>query len=706
MMGYLSGVLQSILAISVMLFMLAPIRVDAAPTLNIYTDTDTYIAGDTIEVSLAASNYDEPITVDVYVGLLTRDGTIFTFGQAGLSDSIEPWIRDVYLSSGFDIGPIPILSLDVPAGIEGDFQLCAGLTSPGTLEFLSEISFAPFMIESGNTAPTAHIDIILPNPALQGQDTVEFMGHGIDADGTIEAHVWASDLDGAISTLEDFSIEAADLSVGTHTISYRVQDNDGAWSDPDTEALIVGEAERALYVSAIAGSDSNDGSEEHPFQTITHALALATGSEANPLTIYVAAGRYAENSNGETFPLSMKSWVSLSSEDRDITILDAEGAAYHVIYCDGVNDLTIEGFTITGGDADGSGVLEHYGGGILCSESSPNIFNNLITGNAASCGGALSCYNASSPMISGNTMSENVSSSGGAVSCHDGSSPVISGNTIIGNSASMGSGIYSCNISSPMITSNTISDNIGTGIYCAAETTVTDNIISGNDATGLGGGAIRCEAWASPDGMPMIRGNDIYDSSASYGGGIYCSLGSPTIKENVITNNSSTYAVDGHGGGIYLWRADALVSNNIVVSNSSAVAAGGIYCGECAPTIFFNTIVSNQAAQHGGGISCWDSSPVIKDCIVWDNGDDLYGCSAAFCCIEDSDAGKMNIHDNPRFAEGPYGEFYLEPESPCINAGSRSASEARLDKFTTQGSGDPDTGTVDMGYHYPIPPRR
>ncbi len=840
-----------------------PMMAVAAPTITIDTDKSTYVAGETLDVSLEAHNHDFGVNVDAYVGLILPDKSILVYGQCGWTDSIEPWVTDVHIPSTFDFGPMTILTLEVPAGVLGDFQFAAGLTNASTPEFIGEISFAPFRIESAHPAPTAYIDLIwpspatqgedtiqfaghgedrdgwieahewssdldgvlsteedfsleatdleagkhtisyrvqdndgqwsesdteslvietlntrpeayidaiYPNPATQGEDTVEFMGHGIDTDGTVEGYEWSSDVDGVLSTDEDFSIEAADLTVGTHTISYRVQDDDGAWSAPVTDTLVI-EAHNILptahidsitpnpaaqgedtvefsghgtdtdgtvevhewssdldgllstdedfsmeasvlsigahiisyrvqdddgawstpdtegltvelgndrFVNVQTGDNSNIGSYDAPFKTITHALTVVEASETAPARIHVAAGTYSASTNAEVFPLNMRSWVSLRGEDPEATVLDAEDAAYHVIYCDAVSNLAIEGFTITGGHADGSG-LEHYGGGVLCRQSSPSILNNLINGNDA--GG------------------------GGAIYCHDGSPAVISGNTITNNSASLGGGISGFN-SSPTITSNTVSDNIGSGIYCDAETTVTDNTISGNEATGFRGGAIHCTGERSPSGMPMIQGNDIYDNSASYGGGIYCSEGSPTVKDNVITSNSSTYAFDGHGGGIHITEADALVSNNIIVGNSSAVTAGGIYCGDCAPTLCFNTIVSNQAAEGGDGISCEDSSPIINDCIIWDNGDDLYDCSATFCCIEDMDGGSGNIHSNPIFVIGPHGNRYLDPLSLCVNAGSTLATAAGLSDRTTQADGTPDTGVVDMGYHYPIPAKR
>jgi len=44
--------------------------------------------------------------------------------------------------------------------------------------------------------------------------------------------------------------------------------------------------------------------------------------------------------------------------------------------------------------------------------------------------------------------------------------------------------------------------------------------------------------------------------------------------------------------------------------------------------------------------------------------------------------------------------------SLCVNAGSTLATAAGLSDRTTQADGTPDTGVVDMGYHYPIPAKR
>jgi len=87
-----------------------------------------------------------------------------------------------------------------------------------------------------NQKPTAHIDSISPNPATQGQ-TITFSGHGEDSDGSIKGYKWRSSKNGQLSTQASFSTSS--LSVGTHTIFFKVKDNDEDWSTEDTQTLEI-----------------------------------------------------------------------------------------------------------------------------------------------------------------------------------------------------------------------------------------------------------------------------------------------------------------------------------------------------------------------------------------------------------------------------------------------------------------------------------
>ena len=89
---------------------------------------------------------------------------------------------------------------------------------------------------SSNELPAAYIDLVSPTSVAPGE-TVTFTGHGIDPDGSIAAYNWRSSLDGDLSTSASF--ETSSLSQGTHTIWFKVQDDQGVWSNQVLATAIV-----------------------------------------------------------------------------------------------------------------------------------------------------------------------------------------------------------------------------------------------------------------------------------------------------------------------------------------------------------------------------------------------------------------------------------------------------------------------------------
>jgi len=92
-----------------------------------------------------------------------------------------------------------------------------------------------------NGKPAAHIDSVSPDPALD-TDTVSFEGHGTD-DGTIERYVWRSSLDSELhnGTASDFDTD--ELTLGQHTIYFRVRDEHGVWSDEEVFSGLLVESD-------------------------------------------------------------------------------------------------------------------------------------------------------------------------------------------------------------------------------------------------------------------------------------------------------------------------------------------------------------------------------------------------------------------------------------------------------------------------------
>jgi hypothetical protein len=169
---------------------------------------------------------------------------------------------------------------------------------------------------------------------------------------------------------------------------------------------------------------------------------------------------------------------------------DSLDNCYHVIVSagDSVAAGSLDGFTITGGNANGayiivnSRVINHrFGAGIYNDYSSPVLTNIIITNNNCfngSGGGILNSY--SSPILTNVIISNNTSSSGGGIHNLSYSSPVLTNVTICNNTVSYdGGGI--CNLShssseirNSIIWGNTLSDGM-----------TSDNIFINNNSTSV-----------------------------------------------------------------------------------------------------------------------------------------------------------------------------------------------------------------------------
>ena len=169
-----------------------------------------------------------------------------------------------------------------------------------------------------NTLPTASIDSILPSPANEG-DEVSFNGSGSDVDGTIVGYEWLSSLDGNLSTEASFLISS--LSVGEHTISFRVQDNDGAWSDWNTTFLIVMPSDNSRPIASIVSISPSPANES---DEVTFS---GSGSDVDGTIVRYA---WISNIDGEFYngsnPTTTKSNLQRGDHNIYLKVQDNDGA--------------------------------------------------------------------------------------------------------------------------------------------------------------------------------------------------------------------------------------------------------------------------------------------------------------------------------------------------------------------------------------------
>ena len=89
------------------------------------------------------------------------------------------------------------------------------------------------------------------------EEPVSFRGYGLDADGVVVGYRWTSSIDGVLSYSKDFS--TSNLSVGSHTIYFEVQDDNGDWSIA-VEAIFEVQAAFPLSIVLVAVSVGVGGS--------------------------------------------------------------------------------------------------------------------------------------------------------------------------------------------------------------------------------------------------------------------------------------------------------------------------------------------------------------------------------------------------------------------------------------------------------------
>jgi polysaccharide biosynthesis protein PslG len=405
-------------------------------------------------------------------------------------------------------------------------------------------------------------------------------------------------------------------------------------------ALAAGQALADSFYVSPQGSDSNPGTEALPWRTVSHA-ASTVGPGA---TVLIAPGTYAEAatllvSGTEEAPITFKSESGEAPTLQSLTI----GASY----------VTVKGLTIAGASRD-------------CVTVEPQLTHVAIRANVIGhCG--RDGIHFTRPGSVGYT-----------------SHSVIAGNAI---------------------------KDVGLVSPSGSDMTIYGDWISvrGNNLTGAPGDAV--DMWGDHlsfrqnsihDIVNLFGGENAFHTWTGVGDGVE---GNPVtnlvMAQNRVTNilgadadgvlatgpgheNWSVYdnIFDGIGGvGIRLQSTNA---SDLDVYNNTFFRAGSeadVEFGEGASGLFADNIV-----RGGGGITISDPAGVTEDYNV------LYNAAAS------NGGGPHDIKANPDFVDPLAGDFYLDPESPAIDAGD-DGSIAPLRRFDF--AGNPIVGVNDIGaYEY------
>ncbi len=398
-----------------------------------------------------------------------------------------------------------------------------------------------------------------------------------------------------------------------------------------------------FYVDAAQANDSSTGlSWGTAKKTVQAGITAASSGDA----VWVKAGTYIET-------ITMKSGVSLyggftgseaSVDQRNVlvnaSILNATtlGTRLHVVTMNGLTNARIDGMTIEGGMANGSG-QDASGAGINC--------NNLNSTNT----------------ITNCTFISNVSSSyGSGIACLAASSPLISACIFIGNGVQ----------ASPLVLSTG-----GGALYCSASSpTVTSCTMGANYATTNGGG-VYCAGGSLPVFTTCIFYANVVTQQAgigsAMGGAVYCNASTPSFTGCAFSGNSAANNLLGSGAGggaVYLAATSPVTFTNCLFSGNYTGASGGgaVYCTGSAPSFINCTISSNSSATssaNGGGVFLTGTSKAVFKNTLFENNT-KYG-------IYEGDAGSDPTVSYCLFNNNPNGNYYDNDTSSSLTPASLNA---------------------------------
>jgi len=105
-----------------------------------------------------------------------------------------------------------------------------------------------------------------------------------------------------------------------------------------------------------------------------------------------------------------------------------------------------------------------------------------------------------------------------------------------------------------------------------------------------------------------IQNGDVSDNKFedNRGGGIRCSISSPTIDQCVLINNTAM-----SGGAISCYQASPIIMGCSLSNNLGLMNGGGMYCeADCSPSITQTLITDNVANEFSGGMVIHENSEV------------------------------------------------------------------------------------------------
>ncbi|MBI4354659.1 MAG: right-handed parallel beta-helix repeat-containing protein, partial [Candidatus Omnitrophica bacterium] len=178
-----------------------------------------------------------------------------------------------------------------------------------------------------------------------------------------------------------------------------------------------------------------------------------------------------------------------------------------------------------------------------------------------------------------------------------------------------------------------------------------------------------------PRNTPRRIVHNIIDGNKRSGINIYGGTGR-LIANNVIRDNTTTE----YGGGIRVdGGAGVEIVNNVIINNKSVGSnsqGGGIYISSSSEVMVRNNIVVDNRAEVGPAVRTWAGGDfaTFEFNDFWDHGVRPAGWPIQIGSgVNTNPNADPGIDADPKFVSADRGDYHLQPNSPCINAGHPDA---------------------------------
>lgn len=265
-----------------------------------------------------------------------------------------------------------------------------------------------------------------------------------------------------------------------------------------------------------------------------------------------------------------------------------------------LKDCTVTGNKVNKENGMGGGICA-YGVGFDVTLDNVQVENNTVNG----VGGGMSAYGfAANPgkitLKNGTTIKGNTAASGGGIYAL-GPMTILAENTdVLNNSATgWGGGVFAYNgvtlkAKNTKFLGNTANTAGGILLWSNSSADLNNSEVSGNKATGNGGGVYVYDATCS---LTASNGTVFRENSASSGGGIFSSGGTVTAEDSTFEKNTAVM----NGGAIAATQNSSLtVRSSKVLENTSGDKAGGILAEKSTLEVTDSIIDGNRASVGGG----------------------------------------------------------------------------------------------------------